>query len=1211
MSAEDNVIINFLGNTEGLVPVENALDGIIQQSDEVGSAWKQTSEKMNSNSKTISDTTNKLAKSIDDLAVAAKSMDKVAIGGAYKEYLKQLQTQLGLTSQELKKYLENARATTQQKIITSQDNKEIGELQLSLEVINDQLKAFGSSVNQASEPVVTLRSRLRNAREELALVIEQQGQSGAAFDAAAAKVGHLEKEMKHLNEITQNTGSDTANLRGVIDLLGGAAGAFAVTKGAAALFGDESEDVQKALLKVNAAMEVLQGLQEVQLVLEKSSAGSMLINKLFFQQKTAVVVENSAAQAANTEITQANVVAEGEQAVATGASTAALGEQVVATEAATEATAALNSTMLLNPVALIVTGVVELAAAIYLWKRNASEAEKEQEKLNSALAEATTFTEIDIKALEHQSERQLALAKERGTSVVQLAKMEGDAGNARLKTLDDARVAAAKVYNEAKDNDEKSLEEKKKLLEAKIELEKKYEDERNALELKAIEFRKLKAEEELKSFIAFQEAKVAGTIAGSDAEKTAQIAAIRAISEEKKKSAEYKALTPGEQAKMEADDVRQIQGLELQRYQHFLKGKTDMFTSYLDDAKIRMLKNQSDSIQSIHDIADAEIVALEARKKEQLSNPTLNDGERRKIEEDAALQVVEIRKKEKADLLAIEKKHLEDVLALDQKGSLAEYNDKVALIAKEQEIELASSNFTEQQKQDIRNKYQKQREEALKAFYENQYQTEISQLNAELDRFGITEKEKLSLTIDRINAQRQIEILAAENNAAKIAEINAKYDKQILEQKKVSIKAELEDNLKTLDVFGANSKAINEKIANDDKSSIEQKKAALKSLLDAEELKFDIEKSNQKKLLDDNLITQHEYDVAVQDIENKRTAAEISNEQRVTAAMSKEIAKRTAAIQGIFDFVAKGLSALGPDDAISKAINDLNNFAAKTQEVFAKLKAGLIDSKEAMKEIVSSAVGAMQDIANQIFADNAAQRAQELTDTIQTLEDQKNAELANANLTKQQQAAINKKYADKEKAEKLAAWKADQEAKKEQAIINGALAITNALATAPTVLAGIALAALIGLETAVEVTKISQAKPPKFRHGKVDIKGPGTPTSDSIPAMISTGESVIKAESTAKWKDALIAINENRFEDYLHNKFKSFVFPHIGDDVQPAFAKNGIDYEVLAYHVASQMKGIIPAPAQVHNTIDEHGLHSFVTKGKERTEFKNKKYKMS
>ena len=66
--------------------------------------------------------------------------------------------------------------------------------------------------------------------------------------------------------------------------------------------------------------------------------------------------------------------------------------------------------------------------------------------------------------------------------------------------------------------------------------------------------------------------------------------------------------------------------------------------------------------------------------------------------------------------------------------------------------------------------------------------------------------------------------------------------------------------------------------------------------------------------------------------------------------------------------------------------------------------------------------------------------------------------------------------------------------------------------------AGIAYAA-----GAINAAKVAGVK---LKDGAVDIDGPGSTTSDSIPALLSRGESVINAESTAKYKPLLTAIND-------------------------------------------------------------------------------------
>jgi len=76
--------------------------------------------------------------------------------------------------------------------------------------------------------------------------------------------------------------------------------------------------------------------------------------------------------------------------------------------------------------------------------------------------------------------------------------------------------------------------------------------------------------------------------------------------------------------------------------------------------------------------------------------------------------------------------------------------------------------------------------------------------------------------------------------------------------------------------------------------------------------------------------------------------------------------------------------------------------------------------------------------------------------------------------------------------------------------------------------AGILPAALM---TGISIVQLANVK--KFKEGKVGINGPGTGTSDSIPAMISNGESVINAKATSQSRNLLEAINDRKIDDRI------------------------------------------------------------------------------
>lgn len=114
------------------------------------------------------------------------------------------------------------------------------------------------------------------------------------------------------------------------------------------------------------------------------------------------------------------------------------------------------------------------------------------------------------------------------------------------------------------------------------------------------------------------------------------------------------------------------------------------------------------------------------------------------------------------------------------------------------------------------------------------------------------------------------------------------------------------------------------------------------------------------------------------------------------------------------------------------------------------------------------------------------------------------------------------------------AFEADKRAKRSQALINGAVGVTQAFATLPYPAAVVA-AALIAASTIAQVAAINKEKP-RFAKGKVNIQGPGTKTSDSIEAKISRGESVINAGATERSAKLLEGINSGRIDDRVLNR---------------------------------------------------------------------------
>lgn len=110
------------------------------------------------------------------------------------------------------------------------------------------------------------------------------------------------------------------------------------------------------------------------------------------------------------------------------------------------------------------------------------------------------------------------------------------------------------------------------------------------------------------------------------------------------------------------------------------------------------------------------------------------------------------------------------------------------------------------------------------------------------------------------------------------------------------------------------------------------------------------------------------------------------------------------------------------------------------------------------------------------------------------------------------------------------AFDAEKDAKRKQTIINGAAGVINAFATLPYP-AAIVAAALIAAKTVAEIAIIGNQNYSGYAKGVLNLKGPGTATSDSIPARLSKGESVMTASETKNSFGILKEIRAKRLDD--------------------------------------------------------------------------------
>lgn len=153
--------------------------------------------------------------------------------------------------------------------------KLINEAQASADQLLQEEKALKKQKEAAEKNVstqISLRTQLRNVREELAL-LEANGQRGTeAFKKLQQEAGRLTDAIGDATAQARIFSHDNRGLQGMISGLSGVVGAFSAAQGAVALFAGENENLQKVMLRVQSLMSITIGLQQVANIINKDSA---------------------------------------------------------------------------------------------------------------------------------------------------------------------------------------------------------------------------------------------------------------------------------------------------------------------------------------------------------------------------------------------------------------------------------------------------------------------------------------------------------------------------------------------------------------------------------------------------------------------------------------------------------------------------------------------------------------------------------------------------------------------------------------------------------------------------------------------------------------------------------------------------------------------------------------------------------------------------
>lgn len=425
-----------------LVSPDDSITKLINQLDQLSDAYMNTLKNIKSEAITVkaalegvsgatengrktirgaSADTDKLTRAAKDLAFAesenAKRLAELKQAQKEANELNKLTTRLNQSAEGSynrlsaqysinKIYLNNM--TVEEREATEEGRKLVAETKAIYEEMKRLQEATGKTslnVGNYSDAAKGLTTQIENQTKQLALLRLEGKQGTAEYQQLSKETAILRDAVKDATAEITRMASDTSNLDAVLSFAAGASGGFAAFTGAMELFGAESEDVQEAQKKLQAAIAITTGVQAIQNAVQKQSAIMLGISRL---QMAAL----SKAQVYNRLVTM---------------------QGTKATLAATIAQKAFNLIAAANPYVLLALALVTVVGALALFASNTDKSAKNQQKLNEAQKAWLDYLETEAIEMNRvsnervaQLNRELNIAKARNASLSETRKIEDE-----------------------------------------------------------------------------------------------------------------------------------------------------------------------------------------------------------------------------------------------------------------------------------------------------------------------------------------------------------------------------------------------------------------------------------------------------------------------------------------------------------------------------------------------------------------------------------------------------------------------------------------------------------------------------------------------------------------------------------------------------------------------------------------------------------------
>lgn len=645
--------------------------------------------------------------------------------------------------------------TVEEREATEEGRKLVAETKAIYEEMKRLQEETGKTslnVGNYSDAAKGLTTQIENQTKELALLRLEGKQGTAEYQQLSKETAILRDAVKDATAEITRMASDTSNLDAVLSFAAGASGGFAAFTGAMELFGSESEEVQEAQKKLQAAIAITTGVQAIQNAVQKQSAIMLGISRL---QMAAL----SKAQVYNRLVTM---------------------QGTKATLAATIAQKAFNLIASANPYVLLALALVTVVGALVLFASNTDKSAKNQQKLNEAQkvwldyleTEATEMNRVSNERVA-QLNRELNIAKARNASLSETRKIEDEILAERTK----AHNKSVGFYGQELDDLEANRAKLKQLNDMLVQLN-------NA-----------KARGDKKVYI---DVDLDGKIDKVKVDEA--IEAVQGQIDNTGRAVEIAVNLKTEGADLDAE--RKIQAAQRQQENRdAAKAETDILRK-AEDARIALIKNTFDQQRAQRQAANARAIAdiqLQLRTETNLTvkaRKALND-QIVLLREQLAVDMVDIANQQRAAELSAQRTTQDAQIALMAEGAekqreqlRVEYERQIQDINTRLETE---RGLTETQVAELLNQQLLLQQQYAKSLDELNDKITIDQMQAAADRTQLQldaaregSQEEINLRIQLLQQQRAIELAQnrqlAEDVRQSEADINAKYDAEVLKQ---------------------------------------------------------------------------------------------------------------------------------------------------------------------------------------------------------------------------------------------------------------------------------------------------------------------------------------------------------------------------------------------------------------------------------------------